>query len=80
MGGAHKTGWLKTAGIGLLTAISLAGMNSPSGRRAYHSTREFVVYFRSLEKSNAPRGLWERVALSLVLASADSPEPVCAAE
>ena len=71
---------MRTAAIGLLTAASLAGFYSPSGQRAYRSAREFVVYYRSLEKSNAPKGLWERVALSLVLASADSPEPVCAAE
>jgi hypothetical protein len=80
VGGANRNGWVRTAGIGLLAAVSLAGTYSPSGRRAYRSAREFVTYFRSLEKSNAPEGLWQRVALSLVLASADPPEPVCAAE
>jgi len=39
-----------------------------------------VGYFRSIEKSTLQEGLWERVALSLVLASADSPEPVRANE
>jgi hypothetical protein len=79
MEGAKKLGWVRTAAIGLLTAVSLAGAYSPSGQRAYRSAREFIVYFRSLDKTDAPGGLWQRVALSLVLTSADSPEPVCAA-
>jgi hypothetical protein len=79
MGGASGTKWLKTVGgTILLAAASLVGTSNPSIERAYQSARGFVGHFRSIEGSTLQNGLWERVALSLVLASADSPEPVCA--
>ncbi len=77
MSGANKTKWLRRAGTAVvLAAVTLAGSNNPSIARAYCATRGVVGNFRSIEKSTLRKGLWERVALSLVLASADSPEPV----
>ena len=77
MSGPNKTRWLVRAGTVLvLAAATLVGSNNPSIARAYCATRGFVGSFRSIEKSTLQQGLWERVALSLVLASADSPEPV----
>ena len=60
----------------VLAAATLLAGNNPSIERAYCAARGFVGNFRSIEKSTLQKGLWERVALSLVLASADSPEPV----
>jgi hypothetical protein len=79
MSGRNKMAWVKRAGgTILLAAVTMAGASNPSVERAYYSTRGFVCHFRSIEKSTLQKGLWERVALSLVLVSADSPEPVCA--
>jgi len=75
MNGANKSKWLRRAGTTLLlTAVTLLGANNPGIARAYCATRGFVGSFRSIEASTLQKGLWERVALSLVLASADSPE------
>ncbi len=77
MSGSNKTKWLLRAGMAVvLAAGTLVGSNNPSIKRAYCATRGFVGSFRSIEKSTLQKGLWERVALSLVLASADSPEHV----
>jgi hypothetical protein len=81
MSGANRTRWVKGAGgTILLAAAVLVGTGNQSFEHAYRSPRGFVGYFRSIEKSTLQEGLWERVALSLVLASADSPEPVRANE
>ncbi len=69
------SGARKAAGIVVLVAIGLLGIDGPSLAHGCRSAREFVCYYRSLEPSTLRSGLWERVALSLVLASADSPEP-----
>jgi len=77
MSGSEKSKWMRRAGtILVLTAVTLLGTNSPAVARAYCATRGFVGNFRSIEASTLQEGLWERVALSLVLASAHSPEPV----
>ena len=77
MNGANKSKWLRRAGTALVLAVvMLVGANNPSIARAYCATRGFVGNFRSIEASTLQKGLRERVALSLVLASADSPEPV----
>jgi hypothetical protein len=77
MSGPNKTGWLRRAGaILVMAAAMLAGSSNPSVARAYCATRGFVGNFRSIEKSTLRKGLLERVALSLVLVSANSPEPV----
>ncbi len=62
----------------MLAALSLLGASNPSVRHAYLSARGFVCHFRSIEKSSLQNGLWERVALSLGLTSANPPEPECA--
>jgi hypothetical protein len=77
---SKKTGWARAGGIGLLAAISLLGMENLPVRNAYCSAHEFFTYFRAPEKSSAPAGFWERVALSLALTSANSPKPACASE
>ncbi len=75
MNGPNKSKWLRRAGTTLvLTAVTLLGANNPAVARAYCATRGFVGNFRSIETSTLQKGLWERVALSLVLASAHSPE------
>jgi len=77
MNGADQSKWLRRAGTAVvLAAVTLAGINNPAVARAYCATRGFVGNFRSIQESTLQQGLWERVALSLVLASADSPEPV----
>ena len=77
MSGSNKSKWLRRAGTTLvLTAVTLLGANNPAVARAYCATRGFVGNFRSIEASTLQKGLWERVALSLVLASAHSPEHV----
>jgi hypothetical protein len=68
------SGVRKAAGIVVLAAVGLLGIEGQSVARGYRSARAFVCYYRSLEPSTLRNGLWERVALSLVLASADSPE------
>ena len=79
MNGADKSKWLRRAGTTLvLTAVTLLGASNPAITRAYCATRGFVGNFRAIEASTLQKGLWERVALSLVLASADSPQHVCA--
>ncbi len=77
MNGANKSRWLRRAGTTVvLAAVTLLGANNPAVARAYCATRGFVGNFRSIETSTLQKGLWERVALSLVLASAHSPEHV----
>jgi hypothetical protein len=77
MSGSNKSKWLRRAGTAVvLAAVTLVGINNPAVARAYCATRGFVGNFRSIKQSTLQQGLWERVALSLVLASADSPEHV----
>ena len=62
----------------LLALTSVAIAETPAARGAYSSARAFAFYFRALENSRMPVGFWQRVALSLVLASADAPKTACA--
>ncbi len=79
MSGANRAKRLKrVGGTIVLAAAGVVGISDPCVGHAYASARGFGAYFRSIEKSTLQHGLWERVALSLVLASANSPEPVCA--
>jgi hypothetical protein len=43
------------------------------GQHFLASAQSFLRHYRALENSGVPTGFWERVAFSLVLASADSP-------
>lgn len=61
----------------LLAAVSLGAAGTPAGRHAYWSTREFFSYFQALKQPSGPAGFWERLTLSLVLASAADSEPGC---
>jgi hypothetical protein len=61
----------------LLAAVSLGGAGTPAGRHAFCSTREFFSYFQASKQSSGSAGFWERLTLSLVLASAANREPGC---
>ena len=61
----------------LLAATSLGAAATPAGRHAYWSTREFFSYFQALDRSTRPAGFWEKLTLSLVLASAANDKPEC---
>lgn len=63
----------------LLVVVSLAwaGRTGPA-RHFLASANDFVRYYRALEETSLRPGFWDRVALSLVLASAECPKTPCA--
>jgi hypothetical protein len=66
--------WARYAGVFLLGSALVTGIGGTcSGRHAIVSAHRFVRYYRAIEETDTQKGFWERVALSLVLASADSP-------
>ncbi len=54
----------------VLGVISLSAVASVPGRRTRCSLCEFIGYYQSLAESERPVGFWERVTVSLALASA----------
>ncbi len=52
-----------------LGVLSLGAAASPSTREVRCSLYEFVRYYQALGKSDAQAGFWEKVAVSLALAS-----------
>jgi len=78
MSGRRPAWWRRAAAVLLLALASVAAAGTPAVRGAYSSARIFAFYFRALENSRVPVGFWQRVALSLVLTSADSPKAACA--
>ena len=71
------TFWKRGAAALLLTGVSLAAGSTSAGRQAIWSTRDFFCYYQELSSSNRPESFWDRVGLSLILAST-APKPVCA--
>jgi hypothetical protein len=58
--------------------VSLAGAGSTAPARHFlSSAREFVGYYRAIEESSVRAGFWDRVVLSLVLASRECPKAPC---
>jgi hypothetical protein len=78
MSGRRPASWRRAAAVLLLALASVAAAETPVARGAWSSARVFTFYFRALENSRVPVGFWQRVALSLMLASADSPKAACA--
>jgi hypothetical protein len=68
----------RAAAIILLTAAGLMAIGSQPVQNAYYSARGFWTHFCEIQPSTLQKGLWERVALSLVLTSAEPARPVCA--
>lgn len=63
----------------LLCALGLAGVSqSAPARQFVSSARQFAVYYHALERTSVRAGFWDRVALSLALASASSNPAECA--
>ncbi len=54
----------------LLGVISLSVAATAPGRQTRCSLCEFIGYYQSLSESERPVGFWERVTVSLALASA----------
>jgi hypothetical protein len=65
--------WRKGSGILLLATVSVGGLGStPHARQFLASAHDVVDYYRVLGQARPNAGILERVALSLLLASADS--------
>lgn len=69
--------WGKRGAVLLLVLASLAGTRTLPARRLFFSAQQFFSYYRALERADLHAGLWERAALSLAMASADSGKPAC---
>jgi hypothetical protein len=68
----------KNLSVMVLAAASITGLGStPPARHFLASANDFVSYYRALGQSNRKVGILERVALSLVLVSADSAQRDC---
>lgn len=73
MSGEKTARWKKNSGILLLGLVSLAGVSqTDTGRHFVCSAHSFLGYYRALEQANDRSGFFDRVALSLVLASGDA--------
>jgi hypothetical protein len=65
----------------LLGALSLAGVSqSAPAKRFVSSAQQFAIYYHTLERTSVRAGFWDRVALSLALASASSTPAECAGD
>ena len=61
----------------VLVSLAWAGRTGPA-RHFLASANDFVRYYHALEETSLRPGFWDRVALSLVLASAERPKTPCA--
>jgi len=73
--GSRSTLWRKQLGILLLALVSLAGAGRTAPARHFlSSANQFVSYYRALEQASVRTSFWDRVVLSLVLASGECPK------
>jgi hypothetical protein len=73
--GSRSTSRRKRIGILLLVLVSLAGAGRTEPARHFlGSAHQFVRYYRALEETSLRASFWDRVALSLVLATSECPK------